>query len=87
MVPALRACAGFVAQIFLADRTCGTLIGTSYWVTEADMVASEARAGRPASELQKPPPPKSRPTSGSTRCPCTSSSDGIRLRASLIGRG
>lgn len=43
VVPVLRACAGFVAQIFLADRQSGTLIGTSYWATEADMVASEAK--------------------------------------------
>jgi hypothetical protein len=42
VVPVLRACPGFVAQIFLADRQSGTLIGTSYWATEADMVASEA---------------------------------------------
>ena len=43
VVPVLRACAGFVAQIFLADRQSGTLIGTSYWATEADMLASEAK--------------------------------------------
>ncbi|HET9614445.1 MAG TPA: hypothetical protein VFP22_06510 [Candidatus Limnocylindrales bacterium] len=39
----LRSCPGFVAQIFLADRGSGTLIGTSYWATEAEMVASEAK--------------------------------------------
>jgi len=41
VVPVLRACKGFVAQVFLVDLATGVVIGTSYWTDEAAMLASE----------------------------------------------
>jgi hypothetical protein len=43
VVPVLRRCEGFRAQIFLVDRATGDVIGISLWETEADMLASEAQ--------------------------------------------
>jgi hypothetical protein len=43
VVPVLRECEGFKAQIFLVDRATGDVIGMSLWETEEDMLASEAR--------------------------------------------
>ena len=43
VVPVLRECAGFKAQIFLVDRATGDVIGMSVWETEEDMLASEAK--------------------------------------------
>lgn len=49
VVPVLQACNGFVAQVFLVDREAGVVIGTSYWVDEASLHASEDKV-RPARE-------------------------------------
>lgn len=43
VVPVLRECEGFKAQIFLVDRATGNVIGMSVWDTEEDMLASEAK--------------------------------------------
>jgi hypothetical protein len=43
VLPVLRDCAGFKAQLFLVDRHKGEVIGISLWQTEADMVASEEK--------------------------------------------
>ena len=43
MVPVLRDCIGFKAQLFLVDRQTGEVIGISLWQTENDMIASEER--------------------------------------------
>lgn len=41
VVPALRDCEGFVAQLVLLDRTAGEVIGMSIWDSEDHMLASE----------------------------------------------
>lgn len=43
VLPALRDCAGFKAQLFLVDRSTGEVIGISLWETENDMIASEEK--------------------------------------------
>ena len=43
MVPVLRQCQGFIAQVFLVDRATGDVVGMSLWKSEADMLASEAK--------------------------------------------
>lgn len=43
VVPVLRECDGFIAQIFLVDRATGDVVGMSLWKTEADMLGSEAK--------------------------------------------
>lgn len=50
VVPVLRACMGFIAQIFLVDRATGDVVGMSLWETEEDMLASEANV-RPVRQL------------------------------------
>ena len=61
VVPVLRACEGFVAQVFLVDRDAGVVIGTSYWISEAAMRASEDKVRparqRVAAELGNASPP------------------------------
>jgi hypothetical protein len=55
VVPVLQECDGFIAQVFLVDRSTGVVIGTSYWRDEPAMLASEAKVrparGRVAAEL------------------------------------
>ena len=43
VLPVLRDCAGFKAQLFLVDRSMGDVIGISLWQTENDMIASEEK--------------------------------------------
>ncbi len=43
VVPVLRECEGFIAQVFLVDRATGEVIGMSLWDTEEHMLASEAK--------------------------------------------
>ncbi|MDL2335835.1 MAG: hypothetical protein QFC55_07385 [Chloroflexota bacterium] len=43
VLPALHACAGFVAQLVLLDRAAGEVIGMSIWDNEENMYASEAK--------------------------------------------
>ena len=45
VVPVLRQCEGFIAQVFLVDRATGDVVGMSLWKSEADMLASEAKVG------------------------------------------
>ena len=41
MLPVLRSCAGFHAQLFLVDRGTGDVIGISLWESEQAMIDSE----------------------------------------------
>jgi hypothetical protein len=43
VLPVLRECAGFVAQLVLMDRVTGEAIGVSVWDTEENMNASEEK--------------------------------------------
>ena len=49
ILPILREQAGFRGFTFMADRSSGRLIGTSYWDSEEDMKASEESV-RPSRE-------------------------------------
>lgn len=41
IAPGARRQPGFVAFVLMSDRKAGTVVSTSYWDTEADMLASE----------------------------------------------
>lgn len=43
VVPVLKECKGFRAQLLLVDREKGEAIGISLWDSEEDMLASEAK--------------------------------------------
>lgn len=43
VLPVLRGCPGFKAQLVLLDRVKGEVIGISLWDTEEDMHASEEK--------------------------------------------
>lgn len=62
VVPVLRGCAGFVAQLVLLDRAGGEAIGMSLWDTEENMHASEekvrAARQRVADALRSTDPPE-----------------------------
>ena len=64
VLPALRDCAGFQAQLVLLDRVGGVAIGISLWDTEQNMHASEEkiRAARQqvADSVQAETPPEVR---------------------------
>lgn len=61
VLPVLRGCKGFKAQLVLLDRENGEVIGLSLWESEDDMHASEepVRAARQqvAAALQAGAPP------------------------------
>jgi hypoxanthine-guanine phosphoribosyltransferase len=62
VVPVLRGCTGFVAQLVLLDRAKGEAIGISLWDSEENMQASEEKVRsarqRVADALQSADPPK-----------------------------
>jgi hypothetical protein len=64
VLPVLRDCIGFKAQLLLLDRAKGEAIGISLWDTEENMNASEERvkAARQqvADSLEADTPPKVR---------------------------
>jgi hypothetical protein len=64
VLPVLRECSGFRAQLVLIDRAEGEAIGLSLWDSEEDMSASEerVRAARQkvADSLQASAPPEVR---------------------------
>jgi len=41
IAPASRRQPGYVGFVLMSDRKAGTVVSTSYWNTEADMLASE----------------------------------------------
>lgn len=43
VLPILKGCQGFQAQLLLVDRAKGEAIGISLWDSEEDMVASEEK--------------------------------------------
>src|SRR3954469_17476397 len=61
VLPVLRDCGGFRAQLVLLDRAKGEAIGLSLWDTEEDMNASEeavsAARQKAAQSLQATTPP------------------------------
>ena len=64
VLPVLRSCTGFKAQLLLLDRARGEAIGISLWDTEEDLHASEekVRAARQqvANAIQSTDPPEVR---------------------------
>ena len=64
VLPVLRSCTGFVAQLLLLDRARGEAIGISLWDTAENLHASEdkVRAARQqvANAIQSADPPEVR---------------------------